>query len=225
LKFDLRRALLTLTTAGAIVVAAPALGYAQGANTVAPGSQIELRQGVSDNDDEVTNENDFVDDNAEGSANEDDGGDAADNETAFLRAAVSDSATEIEAGRLAQSRAGSQEVRQFASLLTNSHQTILQDAARVAASNGVDAPQAPSNDDEVALIDDLSSLSGKEFDETYLRAFVQDQRMAIADYLSAKENMTDDVSAYADRHLGRLSDQLRAALELAARLGVVIEES
>ena len=87
------------------------------------------------------------------------------------------------------------------------------------------APQAPTEDDEVALIDDLADLNGDEFDETYLRAFVQDQRVAIADYEAARANFPDDLAEFADRHLGTLQQQLEDAEDLADRLDIEIDES
>ena len=48
MKFDPRRVLLTLSTAGALVIAAPAAGYAHGATIAAPGSQIAIQQDADD---------------------------------------------------------------------------------------------------------------------------------------------------------------------------------
>jgi putative membrane protein len=145
-------------------------------------------------------------------------------ETAFLRTAVSDSATEIEAGELAQNRAGT-DVREFAERLIDEHQDIMEDAARVAADNGVNAPRRPTDEDEIALIDDLEGVSGDDFDETYLRAFIQDQRATISDYEDARSNASDDVADFADRQIETLESQLREAEDLAERLDIEVDES
>ena len=199
MKYEPRRMLLTLSAAGALALTAPTAGYAQGAQIAAPSSAIEIRQ--------------------------DDAEEVVDDQTAFIRTAVSDAATELEAARLAQERAGDPVVRQFAAVLTTQYQAILEDAADVAARHGVAAPQAPTDDDETALIADLSNRFGADFDETYLRAFIHDQRITLTDYLGARDTMDDDVAEFADRYVGRLSDQLRAALELADRLDVAIDLS
>jgi predicted outer membrane protein len=191
--------LFALSTAGALVIAAPAAGYAQGASIAAPSSQVAIQQDADNG--------------------------AVDDQTAFIRTAVSDAATEIEAARLAEESAADPTVRQFAALLKTQYEAIMQEAADVAEGVGVDAQQAPTDDDERALIADLSTLSGEEFDETYLRAFVHDQRVTLADYLAARDTMDGDVSEFADRYVGKLSDQLRAALELADRLDVAIDLS
>jgi putative membrane protein len=185
--------LLTLSAAGALAIAAPTVGYAQGAQTAIPSSVIEVRQ----DSDEI-----------------------ADDETAFIRTAVSDAATEIEAADLADDRAGSSEIRDFADRVRDEHRTIMDDAAEIADDNGVPAPQAPTDDDEMALIDDLEDLNGDEFDETYLRAFVHDQRAAIADFESARTNYQNNLAEFADRHLGTLQQQLEDAEDLADRLDI-----
>ena len=198
MKLDPRRLLVTLSTAGALVIAMPAAGYAQGASIPVSESQIAIYQD-----------------------NSDDG--PVDDQTAFIRTAVSDAATDLEAARLAQERAADPAVRQFASVLATQYQEILEEAADVAARHGIDAPRQPTDDDETALIAALSEASGQEFDETYLRAFVHDQQVTLMDYIGARDTMDGDVSEFADRYVGKLSDQLRAAIELADRLDVAID--
>ena len=62
-------------------------------------------------------------------------------------------------------------------------------------------------------------------DETYLSAFVQDQRITLTDYLAARHTMDGEVSEFADRYGGKLSDQVRAAVEVAERLDVAVDVS
>jgi putative membrane protein len=200
--FDPRRVLLTLSTAGTVLIATPITAHADSVSALAPGTAIGIQQDADANDNAA----------------------AADDQTAFIRTAVSDAATEIQAGQLARDRANSAEVRAFAERLVREHQAVIQDAATVAADNNVVAPQFPTDDDEVALIDDLSETLGDEFDETYLRAFIEDQRATIADYEAATATMDHDVAAFAERNLGTLERQLEAAQDLASRLGVEIEE-
>ena len=195
MKVDPRRMLMALSTAGALVFATPVAGYAQGTTISASGSQIAVYQ-----DD-----------------------DSVDDQTAFIRTAVSDSATEIRAAELAQDRAGSSEVREFAERLMDEHRAIMNDGAEIAADFDIDAPQEPRDDDEVALINDLDDSNGDDFDETYLRGFVHDQRVVIADYEAAAATMDDDVASFANRHLDTLRDQLADAEELADRLDVAID--
>lgn len=200
MKVEPRRVLMSLAAAGALAFVGPTLAHAQSPATGLSGSQIELRQ----------SDGDLV---------------AVDEETAFIRSAIADAATELQAARLAEARAGDPTVRQFASVLARQYQTILDDANEVADQYGVGARQAPTDEGEEALIGDLESRTGKDFDETFMRAFVQDQRVTLDNYMQVRDDLDGEVAEFADRHVGNLSQQLRAGIELSQRLGIEIEEN
>jgi predicted outer membrane protein len=207
-----RRTIASLLLVGASLIAQPALTHAQGAGLAPPGSVTDLRQGAADND------------NAANPSHRDGGTISTDDHTAFLRSAISDTATDIEAARLAQTHAADPAVKQFAALVLQASQTRLQEAVAVGAKHGVSAPQSPTTDDEKALLADLANRNGKAFDETFLRAYIQDQRATLADYQKTADGLTDDVATFADRHRGMLAEQLRSAQELAKRLNIEVEQ-
>jgi predicted outer membrane protein len=215
MKRDLRRTLSSLAVTGAMLVAVPATGYAQDLASSLTTPPFVVQQADSGND------------NVGGTEQGSGGGGllTVNDQPAFLRNAVSGQATDMEAARIVSERSDDPAVRQFAALVQRQSQEMMHDAADLAERNGVQAQLAPTDQDETALIADLSRLSGKDLDETYLRAFIQDQRVAVADYMAARQSMPEDVSSYADRHLGVMLDQLRAAQELAMRLGIKIEQS
>jgi putative membrane protein len=222
MKPDPRRTLRSLAIAGALLIAVPAPGYAQDIASSLTTPPFVVRQA-----DDGANDNDAVGGTEEGSAA---GGLVfVPGPQPFLRTAVSDSATDMEAARLVLERSEDPAVKQFAALMLRQSEMMMEDAAKTASMAGVGARQAPTAEDETALIEALSTLSGRELDETYLRATIQDHRVAIADYMAARQGMTDGnldpAAAYADRHLGMLTDQLRAATELAMRLGIEIDLS
>jgi predicted outer membrane protein len=215
MKRDLRRTLSSLAVTGAMLVAVPATGYAQDLASSLTTPPFVVQQADSGND------------NVGGTEQGSGGGGllTVNDQPAFLRNAVSGQATDWVAGGIVAARRPPPAVRQFAALVQRQSQEMMHDAADLAERSGVQAQLAPTDQDETALIADLSRLSGKDLDETYLRAFIQDQRVAVADYMAARQSMPEDVSSYADRHLGVMLDQLRAAQELAMRLGIKIEES
>lgn len=215
MKPDPRRTLWSLAVAGAVLIAAPAPGYAQDISSSLTTPPFVVQQSDGEHDDVVGGED----------AGSGGGGLlVVPGPQPFLRTAVSDSATDMEAARLALERSDDPAVKQFATLMLRQSQAMMEDAAKIAAVTGVGARQAPSADDETALIADLSQRTGRDFDETYLRAFIQDQRVAIADYMAARQGLSDQSAAYADRHLGMMLDQLRSATELAMRLGIEVEQ-
>jgi len=207
---DARRTLISLIVAGAVLFVRPTLGYAQGTATAATSPPSVVRQ-LAPVSGEVGG----------GSA----GGGPTDAQTAFLRGAIAVSSADIAAARLAFERSDDPAVRQFAELVIRQSQAMLDDASDVAASRGLSAPQVPTDADAAALLADLQNRTGQDFDQAYVRSFVMSSRTTLNDYLAAKANGSDDdVSAYADRQLGLVSDQFRAAQELAARLGVKVVE-
>jgi predicted outer membrane protein len=219
MKRELRRTLSSLAITGAMLVAVPASGYAQDISSSLSAPPFVVQQTGAGND---GSGNDNVGGSDQGSG----GGGliVVNDQGAFLRNAVTAQATDMEAARLVQERSDNPAVRQFAALIQRQSQEMMHDAADLAEQNGVQAQLAPTAPDETALIADLSRLTGQELDETYLRAFIQNQRTAVADYMAARESLPEDASSYADRHLGVMLDQLRAAQELAMRLGITIEE-
>jgi predicted outer membrane protein len=220
MKRDLRRTLSSLAVTGALLIGVPATGYAQDISSSLTTPPFVAQQAGSGND---GSGNDNVGGTDEGSGG---GGVIVVNDQGtFLRNAVTAQATDMEAARLVQERSDDPAVRQFAALIQRQSQEMMHDAADLADRNGVQTQLAPTTPDETALIADLSRMTGHELDETFLRAFIQDQRVAVADYMAARESMPEDVSTYADEHLGVMLDQLRAAQELAMRLGIKIEES
>jgi putative membrane protein len=241
-----RRAFVTLAVAGSIVLAAPALGYAQsssdyarfGAPSEAQGyaglsfaapSSIAVRQDDNENE-AVDNENIADNDNAfdddEDAADNENGndnlGDFAD-EAAFLTGAVSDSATEIEAGKLARDHGASERVRELGDRMVREHEAAMWQAASVAAGNGVETQWQPTTDEEKARIADLNTRSGEDFDRVYLQSMVRDQRSDISRFENAESNMRDDVAAFANQHRWMLEDELRAAREVADALDVDVD--
>jgi predicted outer membrane protein len=215
MKRELRRTLSSLAITGAMLIGVPATGYAQDISSSLSNPPFVAQQAGSGND------------NIGGSDEGSSGGGliVVNDQGAFLRNAVTAQATDMEAARLVQERSDNPAVRQFAALIQRQSQEMMHDAADLADRNGVQAQLAPTAPDETALIADLSRMTGQELDETYLRGFIQDQRVAVAYYMAARESMPEDVSAYADQHLGVMLDQLRAAQELAMQLGIKIGES
>jgi putative membrane protein len=242
------RAIITLVAAGSIIFGAPALGYAQssspsgaeysrfgssggaidyaGMTFADPLASPGFRQDDNDNavadNDNAFDDNEDTADNGNWNGNDNGDGDFAD-EAEFLHAAVSDSATEIESGRLAQTRAASFEVRQFGERMTWEYDSAMHAAAEIAGKHGVETAWQPVTDDEVQRVADLAARNGDDFDRAFIQAVVRDQRADIDRYREAKGHMTDDVVAYVDQHLWMLEDQLRAAEDLADRLDIDVD--
>src|SRR6267378_1323183 len=97
---------------------------------------------------------------------------------AFIVRAARRGAAEIELARLAEQKARSEPVRQFARLMIRDHSQANDALGKLAGEDGVPAPDQFYAEHR-PVRDALSSLSGAEFDIEYLRMQVQNhQRMA-----------------------------------------------
>lgn len=243
--FSPRRAILTLATAGTIILGGPALGYAQqqqpsadyarygpapgarddaGFTAAAPYESFDLRQ--DDNDNGRASANDNAYDNGDDTADDGNVNDnvvASRDEADFLRDALSDSAAEIRAGELAQMQAGTEEVRQLGARMTGEHQAMLTAAQDVASRYGIGVPSEPTSWEDQQRVADLASRTGDDFDRLYLASLVWDQRNDIVDFQAARSALRDDVAELASQHLGTLENELVVAREAADRLGYDVD--
>jgi putative membrane protein len=85
----------------------------------------------------------------------------------FLMEAAQGGLLEVEAGRLAAARAGSDEVRQFAQQLVKDHSDANEKLMQIAQDKGVQLPKQLDAKHKQQL-DKLSKLKGEEFDRAYL---------------------------------------------------------
>jgi putative membrane protein len=143
-------------------------------------------------------------------------------EADFLRAALSDSATEIHVGQLAQQQGGSEEIRQLGARMVSESQAVMTDAQDVAARYGLQGQQSASWEEEQRIAD-LASRSGDDFDRAYLKSLVWDQQNDIESFSEAEGALRDDVAELANQHLSTLESELRAAQDAADILGVDVD--
>lgn len=134
------------------------------------------------------------------------------------RAAVSGLA-EVQLGRLAQTKAASAEVKQFAQMMVADHTAANDELKRIAMAKTMNVPAAPDAMHK-ATIDRLAALSGAAFDREYMAAMVKDHNAAVALFESEANGGTDaELKAFAGKTLPKLRQHQSAASELAARVG------
>lgn len=126
----------------------------------------------------------------------------------FLKKAAKGGLTEVELGRLAARKAVSPEVKQFANRMIRDHSKANQQLTALAASKGVDVPKsAPLSEDASAA--HLKMLSGKSFDEAYVKMMVEDHKEDVADFQKESESAQDpDVKNFASKTLPILQSHL-----------------
>lgn len=130
---------------------------------------------------------------------------------AFVRKAAMGSLAEIEFGKLAQQKASSDEVKQFASRMVQDHSKANDELKQVASAKGIEVPseldKKHKND-----YDRLNKLSGAEFDRAYMSLMVDDHKKDVADFKKEADSGKDaDVKSFAAKTLPTLQEHMQLA--------------
>jgi putative membrane protein len=138
----------------------------------------------------------------------------------FIHAAAADNLAEMELGRLAMQRASTDAVKQYGQRIASDHSQAMQELTPIAAKNGVPIPRDLEPTDR-ALRDRLTSLSGAEFDRTYMNEMVRDHTKAVGDFQREAQTAQDPaVRAFAAKTLPVLQEHLRLAQDISSRLAM-----
>jgi putative membrane protein len=126
---------------------------------------------------------------------------------------------EVEAGRLAASRAADPQVRAYAQMLVDHHTANNNELMALVSSKGhrIAPGLPPELQQKVAT---LQGLSGPAFDREFVRMTgLQDHTSAIAEFERRRGTVMDrDLLLYVDRTLPALRSHLQQARDLAGRM-------
>lgn len=92
---------------------------------------------------------------------------------AFAAKAAQDNAAQVELGKLAQKRGGTQQIKNFGKRLVNDHYKANYELKAVATKQGMALLMVPSSDQRT-MFDRLSKLSGSQFDSEFGKDAVRD---------------------------------------------------
>lgn len=96
----------------------------------------------------------------------------------FMADAARAGLAEIAAGKLALQRSHAPGIREYAEVLVKDHEAANAQLQQIAASKGVRLPTQPSHAQQRDL-QHLQRLSGKDFDDRFLRQMVDDHQRAV----------------------------------------------
>jgi len=139
-------------------------------------------------------------------------------DSTFITKAAHGGMAEVELGRVAQSRASSQKVKDFGQRMIDDHSKANDELSKIAGKQGVTVPTGMSASDQ-ATKDKLSALSGHEFDVAYMQDMVKDHREDISEFQKeANSGRDSDVKAFASQTLPTLREHLRLAEQTLAEI-------
>jgi putative membrane protein len=140
-------------------------------------------------------------------------------EQSFIAVAAGSGMYEVEAARLAASRAADPQVRSYAQMLVDHHTANNSELMALVSTKGHRvAPGLPAALQQKLAM--LQGLSGPAFDRAFvLNTGVQDHLSAIGEFERRRGTLVDrDVLAYLDRTLPALQAHLQQARDLAGRM-------
>ncbi|MES1196588.1 MAG: DUF4142 domain-containing protein, partial [Steroidobacter sp.] len=150
------------------------------------------------------------------SANKSLGGMSAD--ASFMKTLAAGSIAEIEAGKLAKSKASSKEVKEFAEKMVNDHTKNSDQLKALAKQKQVDLPTT-TDADHTAEKNKMEKLSGAGFDAEYMQGQVKDHQQTVQ-LLQTEINSGQDakVKAFAKQTLTAVQHHLEMAQQLESKV-------
>jgi putative membrane protein len=135
----------------------------------------------------------------------------------FVADMLADGQAEVELGKLAQQKARSKQVKDFAAMMVRDHTKAGNElkAAATQANIEVTGEKADHVDDHNDLREKLAKLSGAEFDREYMQAMVDDHEKAVNEAEDkANGSSSDEVKAWAAKTLPTLKKHLEQARQI-----------
>lgn len=116
---------------------------------------------------------------------------------------------EVELGRLAQEKAASKDVKEFGAMMVKDHSKANDELKTIAATQNITLPTT-LGEDEQKHVNDLTKLSGAEFDKKYVSLMVDDHKEDIDLFKKAAEDDKTNpaVKAFASKTLPTLQQHM-----------------
>jgi putative membrane protein len=97
---------------------------------------------------------------------------------------------EVQAGKLAQKKASSDDIKKFAQHMVEDHGKMIEEQRAMAKAKNVSLPKEAKKEDQSAL-KKLEKASGAEFDRAYIEQMVKDHEKALQLVQDAAKNAKD----------------------------------
>ncbi|HEY3402952.1 MAG TPA: DUF4142 domain-containing protein [Ohtaekwangia sp.] len=129
----------------------------------------------------------------------------------FAIDAADDGMLEVELGKLAQTKAVSTEVKNLAAVMVTEHTKANDELKNLATQKNISIP-ATLSDKSQRKYDDLNGKSGKDFDEAYAKAMVDDHEDAVDLFKKEADKGNDpELKAWAAQKVPTLEHHLQMA--------------
>ena len=131
----------------------------------------------------------------------------------FMEKAAKTSMSEVAISRVAAARTSNADIRRFAQMMIDDHESAVDDLSKLATSRGFSLPAKDPHPDK------WEKRNAKDFDREYLDQMIDDHENAVKLFeKQAKDGEDVDATEYARKYLPKLQAHLQHALDLKRTL-------
>ena len=139
---------------------------------------------------------------------------------AFLKKAAEINLAEVEMGKLAEQKGNNQAVKDFGKRMVDDHTKAQDQLEQIAKREGVILPTQPGAEAN-SLHQQLSGLSGAQFDQMYIQHMLSGHKGAIGIFENEIEHgRSAAIKGYAEATLPVIQDHIRIAEDVAGKMGL-----
>jgi putative membrane protein len=136
----------------------------------------------------------------------------------FMREMTQANLAEVQAGKMAASKASSGEVKKYGQHMVDDHGKALSEARSLAKAKGVQAPSQPAKKHQAAM-KKLEKEKGEGFDKAFMQQMVKDHEEALKLHEDAAKNAKDpQLKAAAEKSVPVIEKHLEEAKSIVSSL-------
>ncbi len=136
----------------------------------------------------------------------------------FMREMAQANLAEVQAGKMAASKASSSEVKKYGQHMVDDHSKALSEARSLAKAKGVQAPSQPKKKHQDAM-KKLQQAKGESFDKQFMQQMVKDHEEALKLHQDAAKNAKDpQLKAQAEKSVPVIQKHLEEAKSIVSSL-------
>ncbi len=124
---------------------------------------------------------------------------------------------EVELSKLAVQKSQNADIKKFANMMISDHGKANDELKTLAAKKNVKLPTEMSSSQK-STMDDLSKLSGAEFDKRYVEAMVDDHETTVDLFEDNSTNSDVDIKAFASKTLPTLQSHLKMINDIQSKM-------
>lgn len=144
----------------------------------------------------------------------------------YVKKAAEGGLTEVELGRLAQTKASNDQVKQFGAMMEKDHGKANDELKRIAEAKGVEVPAAPDRSENRRIEKLQQTANGADFDKKYMADMVKDHEKDLKFFREAARNAKDpEIKSFFQQTAQTIKEHLAMARKVAGEVGATSAKS